>query len=239
MSQLVVGIDGCPGGWVAVATESGRFQTCLVRPTMRELVAAFPFGEVFAIDIPLSFATADGYPRPADAAARRRLGRKSSSLFSVPPLEVLTKATHQEASHECRRLVGKGVTRQAYALRKKILEVDDYLRSTGDPRFIEVHPEVSFLVLSEEVNRPITATNSKKSWNGFAERLAALQATGMGVPLKVHEDSAKAGIDDVLDAAVAAWTAQRVRLGNATSFPADPERLRDRQANGGPCAIWA
>jgi len=42
------------------------------------------------------------------------------------------------------------------------------------------------------------------------------------------------GVDDVLDAAVAAWTARRVLAGEAVSLPDPPERFGD----GLPAAIW-
>jgi predicted RNase H-like nuclease len=41
-------------------------------------------------------------------------------------------------------------------------------------------------------------------------------------------------VDDVLDAAVAAWTARRVALGTARSLPSPPEDVGD----GWPTAIW-
>jgi predicted RNase H-like nuclease len=44
----------------------------------------------------------------------------------------------------------------------------------------------------------------------------------------------KAGVDDVLDAAIAAWTARRVASGQARAVPDPPERFSD----GLPCAIW-
>jgi len=45
----------------------------------------------------------------------------------------------------------------------------------------------------------------------------------------------KAAVDDVLDAAVAAWSARRYAEGTATALPAPPEVFDD----GPAAAIWA
>jgi len=44
-----------------------------------------------------------------------------------------------------------------------------------------------------------------------------------------------AAVDDVLDAAAAAWTARRYANGQAQSMPGTPEVFSD----GIECAIWA
>ncbi len=234
-SELVVGVDGCPGGWVAVAASDGRFERVTVCPNLVSLTATFPGAKIFAIDIPLSYPQT--YPRSADVEARRRLGRRGSSLFPVLPREVLTAATYSQSIERAHRIIGKGISKQSYALRAKIMEADKFLAATRDPRYFEVHPELSFSLLSEQTGLPIDA--SKKSWNGFAERITALEAIGMEPPIEPLEHAARAGVDDVIDAAVAAWTAQRLFDGRAISFPPDLDRLAEKCANGWRGAIWA
>ncbi len=63
---------------------------------------------------------------------------------SIGPRDALRASNHREASDLAKSLTGKGISQQAYALRKKILEVDEVVRP-GDPIY-EVHPEVSFWV---------------------------------------------------------------------------------------------
>jgi len=48
------------------------------------------------------------------------------------------------------------------------------------------------------------------------------------------EVGAEVAVDDILDAAVAAWTARRVARGQALSMPDPPEIFSD----GLLCAIW-
>jgi predicted RNase H-like nuclease len=93
----------------------------------------------------------------------------------------------------------------------------------------EVHPEVSF---AEMLGRPARA--SKKTWSGMRERLEPLQRAGIAV--EGLSGTGAAGVDDVLDAAAAAWTAARILRGEAISLPATPEV---DPATGRPIAIWA
>jgi predicted RNase H-like nuclease len=79
----------------------------------------------------------------------------------------------------------------------------------------EVHPEVSFAVLA---GRPLAF--AKRTWNGHRERLRLLGRAGIKIPERL--DAGLVPADDVLDAAVAAWTATRIARGEQVTFPADP-----------------
>ena len=70
---------------------------------------------------------------------------------------------------------GKGISRQAYALRSKILEVEPHW--LADERIIECHPEVSFRAMAEE---PLGW--SKKTWNGQMLRRRLLAEQGIVLP---------------------------------------------------------
>jgi len=73
----------------------------------------------------------------------------------------------------------------------------------------------------------------KKTWAGQALRRSLLRDAGvvLGDALGPAD---RVPVDDVLDAAVAAWTARRVALGTARSLPSPPEDVGD----GWPAAIW-
>ena len=75
--------------------------------------------------------------------------------------------------------------------------------------------------------------HGKKSWNGFAERRRLLSAAGIELP---HDplEHADASVDDVLDAAAAAWSARRIALGQAGALP-EHEVFDER---GRRIAIW-
>ena len=94
----------------------------------------------------------------------------------------------------------------------------------------EIHPEVSFAVL---MGRPARA--SKKTWAGMVERRDALAGAGISLDRVADDAASQAAVDDMLDAAVAAWSARRILEGRARSFPVTP----DIDAAGRPVAIWA
>jgi predicted RNase H-like nuclease len=199
--ESVVGVDGCAGGWVAVALVDGRFEKAARFDKLSELVSHFAEAAFVAIDIPLGPAGAAG--READAAARRFLGPGgSSSVFSTMPREVAQVPDYAEANALMKRLTGKGLSRQSYALREKIIEADG--ASHADPRLFEVHPEVSFHAMNHGA-----LGYGKKTWAGFHLRRNLLFGEGIEVPPSLDSSADVVGLDDVLDAAAAAWTARR------------------------------
>ena len=110
--------------------------------------------------------------------------------------------------------MGKGLSQQSYALRAKIFEVDDVVAT--DDRVFECHPEVSFAAMTG-----VPLDWSKKTWNGQILRRGLLADHGIGLPDDLGE-AGRAPVDDLLDAAACAWSAERMRLGTARTLPADP-----------------
>jgi predicted RNase H-like nuclease len=150
--------------------------------------------------------------RPSDEEARRFVGGRASSVFPTLPAEVLAAPTYPEASAIARAMLGRGLSAQSYALRKRIHEVAEL--AAADPRVIEVHPEVSFAAL-----RGAALRYSKHSWSGVTERRALLAAAGILLPDNPAGGDRSAP-DDVVDAAISAWTAHRVATGQSRTLPA-------------------
>jgi predicted RNase H-like nuclease len=226
---VAVGIDACKTGWIAVALDDSEVAAYYL-PSVGDLTAVIgnPDSiEAIAIDIPIGLP--DSGRRRADLDARVFLGPRRNSIFFTPMRAAVEAATHEAATALSRSVTGFGVSQQSYALAKKILEVEAWLPS-APCQVREVHPEVSFGLL---IGRPASA--SKKTWAGMVERRQALLGVGInleGVPVEV---GIHAAVDDMLDAAVVAWSARRVAGGLARSFP-DPPSV---SANGQPVAIWA
>ncbi len=103
------------------------------------------------------------------------------------------------------------MSRQAWALVPKMVETAAV--AAGDQRVVEIH-EVSFELAGEPLPW------SKKSWNGLHLRRQLLAGAGIVLP-DLIADVAGAVADDVVDAAVVAWSARRVAGG--TAHPADLE----------------
>jgi predicted RNase H-like nuclease len=202
--MYVVGADVVSGGWVSVAwdgadTDVERFST------VANLVAEHPDAAAFVLDIPIGLPTRP--PRSADAAARRLVGKRRSSVFDAPPLTVLEAPSYSEALARSRELFGKGISAQSFALKARIL--DARAVASNDERIVEAHPEVSFTLMLGE-----PAKWAKKSWNGQNVRRQTLVAHGLDLPDSL-ESAGATPVDDVLDAAACAWTALRVVEGEA------------------------
>jgi predicted RNase H-like nuclease len=171
---------------------------------LEEVLGAFPDAAAYGVDMPIGLPSRA--TRPADEAARSFVGPRWQSVFFAPPRPVLG-LPYEEAVRRCARLGAPGVSKQAFALSRKILEVDAL--APTEPRMVEVHPEVSFRELAAA---PLP---SKHTWTGFARRRSALARAGIDLP----DDLPGAPLLDVLDAAAAAWSAARYARGEALPLP--------------------
>jgi predicted RNase H-like nuclease len=191
------------GAWAVVVLEGDRVVEAFRCETFAD--ALLVEARVIAVDIPIGIPEHDA--RPADEAARSFVGPRASSVFTTPVRRVLEAATYAEARGVATELTGKSISAQTYALRRRILEVDDYAQR--DDRVIEVHPEVSFRELARG---PL---QSKHKAHGLIERRRLLEEAGLQLP----ESVARVAEPDLLDATVAAWTARRYAFGEAVPLP--------------------
>ncbi|MDK1022501.1 MAG: DUF429 domain-containing protein, partial [Candidatus Hydrogenedentes bacterium] len=139
---------------------------------------------------------------------------------------VLHMRSREKASEENRRLTGRRISTQTWAIVPKIKEVDEFLRETPCARgkLREIHPEVLFCVL----NKGDSMLHRKGLPEGFQERLCVLRNhfcrtddlvnTALGM---IQGRGAER--DDILDALAAAVTA-RLGENGLTSIPASPEK---------------
>jgi predicted RNase H-like nuclease len=217
-----LGIDVWRGRWLAAALGSRSRPGFSVWSSLAECLAAHPEAAAVAVDIPIGLP--DAGRRRADTLASPALGPRRSSLFPCPPRAVLEVAGYHEALAIARARFGFGISRQSHALRERILEAD----GVNDPRMFEGHPELSFARIAGE---PLS--RSKKSWDGQMSRRRLLGGVGIEIPDRLGGDAGAAPADDVLDAAVLAWTARRIALGEAVPLPDPPEEIGGRKV-----AIW-
>ena len=221
----VLGVDACPAGWVGVELHDGRFAAAHVGPGLDAVARRVPDAAAIAVDIPLGLVT-DGW-READKAAKRYLGARRSSVFMTPPRVALLQHSHAEASARCRELTGNGFSIQAWGLKAKLLQADA-LYFQGHYPLWEVHPETSFTAMGLAAG-----DGGKKSWRGQRARIRLLADAGIDLP----HDVGPAGdvpTDDLLDAAAAAWSANRIAAGTAACLPDPPQR----NERGQQIAIW-
>ena len=204
--MLTAGVDAARGGWIAVALDDGRFVDALLERRFPALLERLEEAIIVAVDVPIGL-PATAQRRRADLEARKVVGARRSSVFFTPSRAALEALTYSEA-----RAIAPSTSAQGWALRTAILDV----ARVREPRVREVHPEVSFAVLK---GTPLAF--GKRTWNGHRERLRLLRRAGITIP--EHLDAGIVPGDDVLDAAVAAWTATRIGRGQHVTFPADPQ----------------
>src|SRR5918995_2561173 len=215
-SVLVAGVDGYRKGWVAVSLDPSGDVQVSTHSTFVEVLSLR--ARVIAVDIPIDPPGLGA--RATDAAARAFLRGRASSVFPTPPRAALEARSFAEATEIARTITGKGISQQAFALGRKILEV--HALAEVDDRVIEMHPEVSFCRLAGDA-----LAESKHTHEGLERRRSLLAAAGIVLP------GAVSGVPqaDLLDAAAGAWTAARHANGDAEAFP--PEH-RDRLRS-----VWA
>jgi predicted RNase H-like nuclease len=222
-SMRVAGVDACRGGWVAVSLDAadGPVVTVRVEASLTALLAPWldPGGTtIVGIDMPLGLLEA-GW-READRAARGLLGPRHSSVFAIPPRAVWAEASYRRANERCRALTGQGLSAQAWGLRAKLLEANQYRETCGHPLY-EVHPELAFAAMA---GRPLGP--SKHTAAGRDLRRQRLARAGVEIPAATPAPL----MGDILDAAAVAWSARRIAAGRAVTIPAEPQRDRaDRE----------
>lgn len=256
--QLVAGVDGVSessrsrkiereGGWVMVVAgaEPGS--------PIEDVVAVRSFAEIWshacehgllvvAVDIPIGLSREAG--RPADEKARKMLKSpgpgqpgRTSSVFPAPPLCALVATSYEDAQNRAWAESRSSLTNQAFSLCAKINDVRDSVgkescEEDARPRAAEVHPEVSF---REMAGWPMRF--HKRFQAGVAERLAQLEEHFPNIVdaavLTEIQGPPEPGLDDVLDAAAAAWTARRLAKDIAKPLGGRPTGEEDY-----PMTIW-
>jgi predicted RNase H-like nuclease len=199
----VVGIDACRGKWLGLAFDGGRFKAARLAPAAAALAAEWRDASAIAVDIPIGLP--DVPWRDADRAARDFIGVRRSSVFATFPAVVLEASTYDEAKAICADRGWPRPSVQSYGMRHRIPEVARL--AEADERVFEVHPEVSFRELLGRTLAP------KRTATGASERRDALARAGFDFPNLPYP------FEDVLDAAVAAWSAARYARGEARPLP--------------------
>jgi predicted RNase H-like nuclease len=222
VTQALVGVDGCRGGWLAII-ETGRRLEVKVFSDWATLMSGVPPCALLGVDIPIGLPRKGS--RQCDLEARRRLKpSRTSSVFPAPVRGCLCEGSYPDLSERHRGIDGRGLTRQAYYLLPKIRDVDQHVAAnpSHQARISEVHPEVSFAAWNggAAMNyRKATAVGRAERerltdgvWPGEGERLWASVRRGKGC-----------GRDDLNDAFAVLWTVRRIAAGEAVRMPEEVE----------------
>jgi predicted RNase H-like nuclease len=243
LKPLVAGVDGCRAGWLCVTAEAetGKARDAFIAPDIGVVLGRQDLA-VIAIDVPIGIpeiASLGG--RACDAALRRQLGARQSSVFAVPARAALAEEDYARASDAAfaHSQPPRRVSRQCFHLFPKIREVDARMTPELQAHVVECHPEGAFWAMNGRV--PLHEPKKVKSQPhpaGLALRHLLLAQAGFDPAFLAGRRfrAAEAGADDVLDACACAWTALRVLRGEAIRFP---EGEPPRDPRGLRMEVWA
>jgi predicted RNase H-like nuclease len=191
------------------------------------LIAAFENASAIGVDMPIGLGT--GQARGCDTLARRMLRHRHMTVFTPPARrlieelygEDMPKPNDEDVIARSWEIAGQGISKQAIAICPKIAEVDRVMTPALQRRVFEVHPEVCFCSLA---GRPV---EEKKDGEAGYERRRELLANEAGWKIWSRAEAQQAVMggapDDLLDAAVAAWTAVKVTKGLETRLTGSSE----------------
>lgn len=133
-------------------------------------------------------------------------------MFPAPPRPLLHHTDYATANAESRRIFGRGISRQAFAIWPKVRELDEIARRVPG-RFVEIHPECSFTEMTGTVPPSKHGEPGKKFRREALERAFGEVATSLR----------GAKPDDVLDAYAVFWSALRFARGEHRVIGSDPD----------------
>jgi len=255
---VLVGVDGCKAGWIAVCRDPGSTirnpgPSVAVFASFVALLASLPADAIVAVDMPIGLPEFSGKGgRGPEALVRPLLAQRQSSVFSIPSRAALYAdtddfttveawyAAHRRASEVAKTTSDppRGVSIQAFGIFAKIREIDALLIARPElrSRIFESHPEVAFCRLNgDQAMRLPKKIKGSINPAGMAERRALLCRHGYEMDFLDQAPPRGAAADDFLDAAVMMLIAGRIAGGEARPFPDPP----GRDGFGIPVAIWA
>lgn len=198
-----------------------------VHAAFSEIVASN--AAIISVDMPIGLPDRlEGRGRACEVEARARLGPRQSSVFATPSRSAVMEVDYRAACDASLKTSDppRKVSKQAYNLFPKIREIDALWRPGMESRIYETHPELAFWALND--GAPMTLPKKIKSRpnpDGLEERRTALSKVGFSREFLTPTERlpGRAGADDLLDAAVCAWSASRIARGSEARFPETPE----------------
>lgn len=221
--SAVIGVDGCPGGWIAV-----RWGETLSHHLCRNFAEVLAMeADVIAVDMPIGFPPLSG--REAERGVRAKLGGRQSSVFSVPSRAAVMCADYREAcaANLAHSDPPKKVAKQIFHIFPKMREIDAVMTPALQDRVFEVHPELAFWAMNGETPLDLPKkVKGRANPPGLDLRRGLLRNAGfpLGKLAPATYRAADVGADDLLDACACAWSARRILSRQFHRFPAQPPR---------------
>ena len=207
------GLDGCKAGWLIFYYQDRQYQFQLIN-SIAEATAIFERSKKVLVDIPIGLSS-ENYNRQIEKQIRKLLKNRSSTIFTPPCREALEQDDYQKSNQLNRQITGKGLSKQAFNIGKKIAEVDNFLKTNRSFQLVESHPELCFKILNGQVLQ-----SKKNTREGQHQRRKIISNLSIGLDqtiekaLKTYPNS-KAQPDDIIDAAILCLSAQMSLIFNA------------------------
>lgn len=207
----VVGIDGCPAGWIAIICKDSDWSYG-VFSSIEELVFEISDADYYLIDMPMGLGD-NNITRNLDSSMKKLLRPRHSTIFQAPCRQVLDAENYNDANRINRHILGKGLTIQSWNIVPKIREIDDFLRNTDTfrERFYESSPELCFAGFND--GEPLKTKKSRPE--GKTERKSIISKTvSSSLSTKLIDEILykyrryQVRLDDILDAfilCIAGW----------------------------------
>ena len=170
-----VGIDGCRAGWVAVNITDVGFEVELYK-SFEEICSKYSDSNSILVDMPIGLPESIKDIRP-DTEARSYLSGRTSCIFNTPCRQSVYTEDYFEASSINKQVLGKGLSKQSFAICNQIREIDEMLEKLPEykEKIKESHPEVCFAVLSSEGKYIEPIYESKHTEDGQFIRIRVLE----------------------------------------------------------------
>ena len=82
--MIYVGVDGCKAGWFSVLLSDNNYWEIDIFPDIKALWDNYRDSSLILLDIPIGLRENSNIERLCDLEARKRLGKRRSSVFPVP-----------------------------------------------------------------------------------------------------------------------------------------------------------
>ncbi|WP_440992198.1 DUF429 domain-containing protein [Haloarchaeobius baliensis] len=210
-----VGLDWASKGWFGVILrDDGDWETDLF-PSIWSVWKYHSDATRILIDIPIGLPSEQ--QRACDVKAKEKLAHQQRSVFYTPVREAVYEQNLDEAKAMNEDAADFSIQNQAWGIVPRIREVDEFLdmNPSARDRLHETHPEVCFYSLNGR--NPLET--SKRTDAGIQQRTALLADENPNATEIVEESVDRyttpgyapmvSDVDDIVDALVAATTAQR------------------------------
>ena len=230
-SAQIAGVDGCKAGWIAVILQpdSPARAEAKVFENFTNLAGALNPDSIIAVDMPIGLPErASKGGRAPDWAAKEFLGPRKGSVFLVPsrPAVYAYEQGYAQVCTVARETSDppRAPSIQAYSIFPRIQQLDQMLRQDDAlrRRVFEVHPEVSFTIMSGEPILEPKKVKGRIHEPGMRCRKAFLEKQGFAVSALEANLPRGAALDDFYDACACAWSGARIFEQDERVFPSEP-----------------